>query len=98
MSLEKENFDGLLKKARWPEVSAESKERLEEFWGETWRRQPRWRWVPLAAAALVVVGIARGILNSMHRDLDKKVVAVVDPDETFSGSVQVLTVKLEGRP
>jgi len=52
-------LDGVLTSARWPEPSAQSTQRLQEFWKKQWdqrRLRVNWLW-PLAAAATIAIGI-----------------------------------------
>jgi hypothetical protein len=98
MSLERENLDGLLKKAKWPQVSAESKQRLEEFWRETWQPRLRLRWLPFAAAATIAIGIGAGILLMLKppRIMPGSVVIEVKPVQP--AAIPRTVALMEGRP
>src|SRR6266480_2128338 len=99
MSLERENFDGVLKKARWPAASAESKRRLEEFWEQEWEaRGSRRMWIwPVAAAATIAIGIGAGILLMLNPPRMSPPIISINPIPKAVEAPAKLAV-LEGRP
>ena len=64
MSLDRQNLDALLKQANWPDVSPDSRRRLEEFWKDRWSARPlraNWLW-PMATAAAIIIGLGSVIV------------------------------------
>ncbi len=101
MSLDEKNLDGLLKRARWPEASAESTRRLEESWERQWsERRSRMMWIwPVAAAATIAIGIGAAILLLLNPPRIGPF-APVTPSGTISvvGPLPRPIPVLEGRP
>src|SRR4051812_23195118 len=99
MSLEKENFDRLLRRAHWPAASEESTRRLEEFWDREWEaRESRRMWIwPVAAAATIAIGIGAAILLILNPPRMMPPIVSINPTpKVVKAPVKVAV--LEGRP